>query len=416
MNAPASTSPHASLDLNRIRAEFPILAERIRKKELVYLDNAASTQKPLAVMAAMDHCYSHQYANVHRGVHTLSQRATDTYENARETVRAFLNARETAEVIFTRGTTEAINLVAQSFGGSQVRAGDEVLISAMEHHSNIVPWQMLCDRVGARLRVIPMSDAGELMLDEFEDFLTPVTRILAITQVSNALGTVNPVAEMIGLAHAHGIPVLVDAAQAVAHLPVDVRALDCDFYAFSGHKIYGPTGVGVLYGKRELLEAMPPWQGGGDMIRTVSFAGSTWNELPYKFEAGTPAIAEVIGLGAALRWLNQWDRQAIFRHEEALMTYATERMAAIKGLNLVGTAKQRAGAISFTLDGIHPHDIGTVLDMDGIAIRAGHHCAMPVMERLGLAATARASFGIYNTVAEVDRLLAAIPRVQELFS
>jgi len=401
--------------VGRVREDFPALHQRVQGKPLIYLDNAATTQKPRPVLEALRRFYEQDCSNVHRGVHTLSQRATEAYERARETVRRFLNARSEEEIIFVRGTTEAINLVAHSFGRARVRAGDEILISAMEHHSNIVPWQILCEETGARLRVAPINDDGELILDEFERLLTARTRLVAITHLSNALGTIPPVREIIQLAHARGIPVLLDGAQAVAHLKVDVQELDCDFYAFSGHKLYGPTGIGVLYGKAEWLEAMPPYQGGGDMISSVTFEKTTYNRLPYKFEAGTPHIAGAIGLGAAIEYVTTLGLDAIAAHERDLLIYATEALSGIPGLRLIGTAREKASILSFTLEGIHPHDIGTILDHEGIAIRAGHHCAQPVMERFGVPATARVSFALYNTREEVDALVTALQKVREVF-
>ncbi len=402
-------------DVERVRAEFPILASSVHGKPLVYLDNAATTQKPRVVIDAERDYYEHTNANIHRGVHALSERATAAFEGARERVRRFLNAASTKEIVFTRGTTEAINLVAQSYGRSRLKAGDEILISALEHHSNIVPWQLVCEQSGALLRVVPIGDAGEFLFDEYRKLLGPRTRLVALAHVSNSLGTVLPVRQAIELAHERGVPVLVDGAQAVAHEPVDVRALDCDFYAFSGHKIYGPTGSGVLYGKRVLLEAMPPYQGGGDMIRSVTFEKSTWADLPCKFEAGTPNIAGVVGLGAALEFVERIGLESIAVHEAGLLEYATERAAGISGLRLIGTAPQKAGILSFVLERIHPHDIGTILDHQGVAVRAGHHCAMPVMQRFNVPATARASFALYNTRAEVDALIGAIHKAKELF-
>ncbi len=404
-----------TLDIPRIREQFPILRQQIHGKPLVYLDNAASVQKPQAVIDAITDCYSGYYANVHRGVHTLSERSTAAYESARGKVRRFLNAASTREIIFTRGTTESINLVASSYGGTHVGAGDEVLITTMEHHSNIVPWQMLCERQGARLRVVPITDAGELILEDYERLLNERTKIVAVVHLSNALGTLNPVREMIRLAHARDIPVLVDGAQSAPHLMIDVRDLDCDFFAFSGHKVYGPSGVGVLYGKARHLEAMPPYQGGGDMIRTVSFEKTEYADLPSKFEAGTPPITGVIGLGAALDWLSEISLEAVAAHEQMLLDYATAQLDEISGLRFIGTARHKAGLVSFVMAGIHPHDIGTILDREGVAIRAGHHCAQPVMQRYGVAATARASFAVYNTRQEVDALLAALCKVKELF-
>lgn len=403
------------LDIPGIRKVFPILQQTIYGKPLVYLDNAASVQKPQVVIDAVSQCYSSYYANIHRGVHSLSERSTAAYEGAREKVRAFLNAESTREVIFVRGTTEAINLVASSFGNSQVGPGDEILITAMEHHSNIVPWQMLCERRGARLRVIPITDSGELIMEEYQRLINERTRMVGVVHLSNALGTLNPVREMIELAHARGIPVLVDGAQAIPHLEVDVQALDCDFYAFSSHKVYGPTGVGVLYGKARFLEAMPPYEGGGDMIRQVTFEKTEYADLPGKFEAGTPNIAGVIGLGAALDWVQETGLEAIMAHERDLLDYATSRMGDIPGLRPIGTAREKAGVLSFVMKGIHPHDIGTILDREGVAIRAGHHCAQPLMQYYGVSATARASFAVYNTREEIDTLVKAIWKVKELF-
>jgi cysteine desulfurase/selenocysteine lyase len=401
--------------IEQIRADFPILGEKIRNKPLVYLDNAASCQKPQAVIDSIVHTYSHEYANIHRGVHTLSVRATDKFEGAREKVRAFINAASTKEIIFVRGATEAINLVAQSFGKSQLQAGDEIVISAMEHHANIVPWQMLCQQIGAVLKVAPMNQQGELLFDELEQLLNAKTKLVAITQMSNALGTINPVENIIAAAHAKQIPVLLDGAQAIPHMAVDVQALDCDFYVFSGHKLYGPSGVGVLYGKHALLEAMPPYQGGGDMIRQVTFAKTEYAGLPHKFEAGTPAIAEIIGLGAAIDYVTSIGMDNIAAYEAELLDYATRQAEQIKGLNIIGQAAHKGGILSFTLDRIHPHDIGTMLDSLGIAIRAGHHCAMPVMDFYGVPATARASFAMYNTRQEIDVLMQGIKSLIEVF-
>jgi len=403
------------IDVEAIRADFPILTQEVNGHPLAYLDNAASSQRPVQVLDAIHRYYTHDHANIHRGVHTLSHRATDLYEGARETVRGFINAASVREIVFTRGTTEAINLVANSFG-QRLGPGDEVLVTTMEHHSNIVPWQMLCARTGAVLRVAPITDSGELVLPSLVDLLGPRTRLISVAHVSNALGTVNPVREIIAAAHARGIPVLLDGAQAIAHSPVDVRALDCDFYAFSGHKMCGPTGIGVLYGRESLLTGLPPWQGGGDMILTVSFSGSTWNDLPYRLEAGTPHIAGAIGLAAAIRYLTGIGMEAIAAWEAELLRHATAALTAIPGLTVVGTAREKAGLVSFNVAGIHPHDLGTVLDQQGIAIRAGHHCAMPVMERFGLPGTARASFAFYNTIAEIDRLVAAVRVAQRMFA
>jgi cysteine desulfurase/selenocysteine lyase len=401
--------------IEKIRADFPILAEKIRNKPLVYLDNAATCQKPQAVIDSIVKCYSHDYANIHRGVHTLSVRATDQFEAARDKVKGFINAASEKEIIFVRGATEAINLVAQTYGKTNVQAGDEIIITAMEHHANIVPWQMLCEQTGAVLKVIPMTTKGELIEGEFEKLLNDKTKLVAITQMSNALGTINPVKAMIATAHAKNIPVLVDGAQAIPHMKVDVQDLDCDFYVFSGHKLYAPAGVGVLYGKQALLEAMPPYQGGGDMIRTVTFEKTTYAGLPHKFEAGTPAIADVIGLGAAIDYLNVIGMDAIAAHEHELLVYATEQAQQIKELHIIGEAEHKGAILSFVLDKIHPHDIGTMLDSLGIAVRAGHHCAMPVMDFYHVPATARASFAMYNTKAEVDVLMKGIRDLIAMF-
>jgi cysteine desulfurase/selenocysteine lyase len=402
------------LDVEAVRAEFPILHQTIHGKPLVYLDNAATSQKPRFVLDAISEYYEKENANIHRGVHYLSERATADYEKVREKVQRFLNAARSSEIIFVRGTTEGINLVAQSFGRANVAAGDEVLITAMEHHSNIVPWQMLCQEKGAKLRVAPINDRGELLLDEYEKVLGPRTKIAAITHVSNALGSVNPVKRMIEMAHRLNIPALVDGAQAVPHMTVDVQDLDADFYAFSGHKMYGPTGIGVLYGKTALLEAMPPYQGGGDMISSVTFEKTTYNKLPYKFEAGTPDIAGVIGLGAALDYVADVGMDAIAAHEHDLLAYATESVSAIPGVRIIGTAAEKAGVLSFMVGDIHPHDVGTILDQEGIAIRTGHHCSQPVMERFCIPATARASFAIYNTREDIDALVRGIKIVREV--
>ncbi len=407
---------HGALRADRVRADFPILGREVHGRPLVYLDSAASSQQPRAVLEAIEHYATRLHANVHRGVHALSQEATAAFEAARESVRGFINARSTREVIFTRGTTEAINLVARSWGANNLHAGDEVLITHLEHHSNIVPWQMICAATGARLVAAPLTAAGEVDLQAFEGLIGAHTRLVAIAHVSNALGTVLPVSRMIALAHARGIPVLLDGAQAIAHQRVDVQQLDCDFYAFSGHKVYGPTGIGVLYGREALLTAMPPWQGGGDMILTVAIEASTYNELPWKFEAGTPNISGAIGLGAALEYLESLGRERVAAHEQQLLARATTRLRALPGLRLVGTAAEKAGVISFTLQDIHPHDVGTILDREGIAVRSGHHCAMPVMTYYGLPATVRASFGCYNTHADVDRLVAGLERVREVFA
>jgi cysteine desulfurase / selenocysteine lyase len=405
----------AVYDVAAIRRDFPILATKVYGKPLVYLDNAASAQKPLAVIDAERDVYEKCYANIHRGVHWLSVHATDAYDAAREKARAFVHAADAREIVFVRGTTEAVNLVAQTYGRTRVGAGDEVLITGLEHHSNIVPWQMLCEEKGARLAVAPIDDAGDVDLDALERLLTPRTRIVSVAHLSNALGTVLPVRRIAELAHARGIPVFVDGAQAAPRMPVDVRELGCDFYAFSSHKIYGPTGVGVLYGRAELLDAMPPYQGGGDMIRSVTFEKTTYNDLPYKFEAGTPNIAGGIAFGAALDYVSAIGLDRIAAHEHDLLEYATESLRGVDGLRIVGTAREKAGVISFVLEGVHPHDIGTVLDREGVAVRTGHHCAQPVMDRYRLPATARASFGLYNTRGEVDALVAAIHKVIGMF-
>jgi cysteine desulfurase/selenocysteine lyase len=399
----------------KIREQFPILNEYVRNKKLVYLDNAATTQKPESVLSAMDGYYRHLNSNIHRGVHFLSEQATEAYEGVREKVRSFMNAAATKEIVFVRGTTEAINLVADSFGRAFVKAGDEVLISGMEHHSNIVPWQLLCERTGASLKVAPIDDRGEIIVEEFERLLNKHTRIVGVAHVSNALGTINPVKHLIDLAHRQGIPVLVDGAQAAPHLRVDVRDLDCDFYALSAHKMYGPTGIGVLYGKQKLLESMPPYQGGGDMIRSVTFEKTVFNDLPYKFEAGTPSIAEGIGFGAALDFVGALDWRAVSAHERNLLVEATDALSEIPGIRIIGTAREKAGVVSFVLSDVHPHDIGTILDQEGIAVRTGHHCAQPVMLRYGIPATVRASFAVYNTQEEIEALIRGIYRVKEVF-
>ena len=405
----------ANYDAARIRRDFPILANMVNGKPLVYLDNAATSQKPRVVVDAMNRYYFEENSNIHRGVHFLSDKATQSYEAARVKTQRWINASSPKEIIFTRGTTESINLVASSFGRRNIRKGDAVLISAMEHHSNIVPWQMLCEERGAKLRVIPINDRGELLIDEFEKLLEGNVKLVALVHVSNALGTINPIKEMIAVAHERKVPVLIDGAQAVPHLKVDVRDLDADFYAFSAHKMYGPTGVGILYGKLDLLEAMPPYQGGGDMIKSVTFEKTIYNDLPNKFEAGTPNIAGGVGFGAALDYLGGLDFEALVGHEHDLLEYATDALTGVKGLKIIGTAKHKAGVISFVLEGIHPHDIGTILDDDGIAIRTGHHCAQPVMQRFGIPATARASFGLYNTRDDVDALVKGIHKAIGVF-
>lgn len=396
------------------RKDFPLLEQKIRGKQLVYLDNAATTQKPQSVIDTISRYYSEINSNIHRGVHTLSQLATDEYENTREKVRQLINARSLGEIIFVRGTTEAINLVTSCWGGSELKAGDEVIISEMEHHSNIVPWQMICDKTGARLKVIPMNDDGELLIDEYKKLITDKTKMVAVVHVSNALGTINPVKQIIEIAHSHEVPVLLDGAQAVAHMAVDVQELDCDFYAFSGHKLYGPTGIGVLYGKQALLEKMPPYQGGGDMIRMVSFEKTEYNDLPYKFEAGTPNIADTIGLKAAIEYVQAIGFDAIHAHEETLLNYASEALKELPGFRIIGTASKKASVLSFVIKGLHPHDLGTILDNQGIATRTGHHCAMPVMTHFNVPATARASFALYNTQDEVDQLKAGLIRAMEV--
>jgi len=402
-------------DIGSLRELFPVLKQTVHGKKLVYLDNAATTQKPLSVIAELDRYYREYNSNIHRGVHLLSEKATAAYEGVRRRTRQFLNAASEKEIIFVRGTTEAINLVAGSFGRANVQADDEVLITGMEHHSNIVPWQMLCEANGARLTVVPLTDEGEISVEEYTRLLGSRTKLVALSHISNALGTVNPVKEMIRIAHDRGIPVLVDGAQAVAHQRVDVHDLDCDFYALSGHKMYGPTGFGVLYGKERLLSAMPPYQGGGDMIRSVTFEKTIFNELPHKFEAGTPNIADGIGFGATLEFLESLDWNAVVQHEYELLTYATEVISSIPGVRIIGTARKKAGVLSFIMDDVHPHDIGTILDQEGIAVRTGHHCAQPVMDRFRVPATVRASFALYNTKAEVDELAQGIHKVIEVF-
>lgn len=407
--------PDDSFDAARVREDFPVLAEEVHGKPLVYLDNAATAQKPRTVVQRLARYYETENSNIHRGVHRLSEKATQAYEDARGTVRRFVNAAEDREVVFVRGATEAINLVARCYGGARLQAGDEVVISAMEHHSNIVPWQLVCQEKGARLRVVPIDDRGDMVLEEYHRLLGPRTRMVALPHVSNALGTVNPVKELIRAAHGVGAPVLIDGAQGAPHAVVDVRDLDCDFYAFSGHKLYGPTGVGVLYGKADLLEAMPPYQGGGDMILSVSFEKTEYNVLPYKFEAGTPHIAGVIGLGAAVEYLEGLGLDAVAAHEDRLLAHALERLARTPGVRFVGTPERRASLVSFVLDGVHAHDVGTILDREGVAVRAGHHCAMPVMERYGVPATVRASFACYNTETEVDALADGLEKAGRLF-
>jgi cysteine desulfurase/selenocysteine lyase len=405
----------ATFDVQRVRRDFPLLSQRVHGKPLVYLDNGATSQKPQAVIDRLNHYYTAENSNIHRGVHYLSEHATTAYEGAREKLRRFINAPRTDEIIFLRGTTEAVNLVAQSYGRAFLKEGDEIIISAMEHHSNIVPWQMLCQQIGARLRIIPINHDGELVLDEYRRLLSERTKFVAITHVSNALGTVVPIKSIIDLAHERSVPVFVDGAQAVPHMKVDVQQMGCDFYAFSGHKLFGPTGVGVLYGRSELLERMPPYQGGGDMISLVTFEKTHYNVLPYKFEAGTPHIAGGIGMGAVVDYLEALNWEQVVQHEHDLLTYATEALLNVNGLRIVGTAKDKAAVISFIFENVHAHDVGTILDQEGVAVRAGHHCAMPVMQRFGIPATARASFAFYNTREEVDILVRSLHRVLKVF-
>jgi cysteine desulfurase / selenocysteine lyase len=412
--ARVGASPGA-FDVERVRSQFPILSERIHGHPLVYLDNAASTQKPRAVLDAVAHYYEHDNANVHRGVHTLSERATVCYEGARSKIAKFLGAADSSEIVFVRGATEALNLVAMSYGGDVLREGDEVVLTELEHHSNIVPWQMICARTGAKLRVVPILESGELDMDAFARTVGARTKIVAVSHVSNALGTVNPIAEIARIAHAASARVVVDGAQATAHKAVDVAALGCDFYAFSGHKMYAPMGIGGLWGRRELLDAMSPWQGGVEMILTVTFEKTTYNVAPHKFEAGTPDVGGAVGLAAAIDWIESLGRDALAEQERALLAYAERALLSVQGLRIVGTAREKSAVHSFLLEGIHPHDIGTILDNEGIAIRTGHHCAQPVMDHFGIAGTARASFAAYNTAAEVDRLVEGLAKVQEMF-
>ncbi len=422
VNLPENTNPiiasgfSTALEIEKIRADFPILREKARGHKLVYLDNAATSQKPQAVIDAIVRYYEHDNANIHRGVHYLSEKATEDFEAARKAVQGFINAKQASEIIFLRSATEAINLVAQTYGRVHVKAGDEVLITAMEHHSNIVPWQLLCQEKQARLQVAPINDDGQLILEEFERLLRPRTKIVALGHVSNALGTINPLAQIVAMAHARNIPVVVDGAQAAPHLRIDVQALDCDFYAISGHKMYGPTGIGVLYGKLSLLESMPPYQGGGDMISSVTFEKTTYNKVPHKFEAGTPDMAGAVGLHAAIDYLNRIGMDNIAAYEHDLLVYGTRALSAIPGVRLIGTAEQKACVLSFIVEGVHPHDVGTILDQEGIAVRTGHHCAQPVMERFGIDATARASLALYNTREEIDALVRGIQKVREVFA
>jgi cysteine desulfurase/selenocysteine lyase len=411
-----SSNVASAFDVQRIRRDFPILNQRIHGKPLVYLDNAATTQKPRSVIDAMVRSYAEDNANIHRGVHLLSERATRAYEDAREKVQKFLNAPSSREIIFVRGTTEAINLVAQTFGRANVGKGDQVLITEMEHHSNIVPWQMLCEEKGAELKVLPITDEGELRMDLLDGLLTDRTRIVAVVHVSNSLGTINPIKAIVEKAHKRGVPVLVDGAQAVAHMPVDVQALGCDFYALSGHKLFGPTGIGVLWGRLPLLEAMPPYQGGGDMISAVTFKKTTYNVVPNKFEAGTPNIAGSVGLGAAIDYLKSLDSAAIHAYEAELLAYGTKTLTSVPGIRMIGTASNKASILSFVMEDVHPHDIGTILDQEGVAVRTGHHCTQPLMERLRVPATARASLALYNTKDEIDALIGALGKVREIFA
>jgi cysteine desulfurase/selenocysteine lyase len=410
----ADTTPAVRFDVHRVREDFPILRQTVHGRPLVYLDNANTTQKPRAVLDAMQAYYESDNANIHRATYLLSERATAAYEGTRVAVQRFVNAADQREIVLTKGSTDGINLVAQSWGRSVLRAGDEIVISWLEHHSNIVPWQLVCEQTGARLRVVPIDERGELVLDDLDRLLNPRTRLVAVGHVSNALGTINPVEEIVRRAHAAGALVLIDGAQAAAHVPIDVQALDADFYAFSGHKMFGPTGTGVLYGRRALLERMPPYQGGGDMIASVTFEKTTYNAVPYKFEAGTPNIAGVVGLGAAVAYLQALDRPAARAHEDELLAEATARIGALPGVRLIGQARRKSSVLSFVVDGVHPHDIGTVLDREGVAIRTGQHCAQPVMDRYGVAATARASFALYNTRGEIDALVAAVVKAKEM--
>jgi len=415
-SAEAASAVESVFEVQRIRRDFPILTRSIRDQNLVYLDNAATTQKPQPVLDALSSYYATGNANIHRGVYLLSEEATAAYDLARGKVQGLLNARAAHEIIFTRNSTESINLVAQSYGRQNLGPGDEILITHMEHHSNIVPWQLLCEQVGARLCVAPIDDDGTLQLDEFQRLISPRTRLVAVVHLSNSLGTINPVQDIVRMAHARGVPVLIDGSQSVYHMPVDVQALDCDFYVFTGHKLYGPTGIGVLYGRESLLEQMPPYQGGGDMIRSVTFDKTTYAELPHKFEAGTPHIAGAIGLGAAVDYLLSVGFEGIGRHEADLLAYGTNALSEVKGLRLIGTSPNKASILSFVMDGAHPHDIGTIVDADGIAIRTGHHCTQPVMDRFGVPATARASIAMYNTHEEIDALVKALEHVRETFA
>ncbi|MDP6588583.1 MAG: cysteine desulfurase [Alphaproteobacteria bacterium] len=415
MRSVATISENSAFDVARLRADFPILAERVYDKPLVFLDSAASAQKPQCVIDAVSHCYSREYANIHRGVYYLSERATQAYEDARVKVQRFINAASEREIIFTKSTTEAINLVAASYGGATLKEGDEIILSHLEHHANIVPWQLLRQRIGIEIKVVPIDERGNFLLEEFEKLLSPRTRLVAVSHTSNALGTITPAAEIVRLAHAQGTPVLLDGAQSVVHGPIDVQALDVDFFAFSGHKLYGPSGIGVLYGKADLLAAMPPYQGGGDMIKRVTFEKTEFADIPGRFEAGTPHIAGAYGFAAAIDYVSAIGMEAINAHERELLDYATARLQEINSLRFIGTADDKAGIVSFELDGVHAHDIGTILDREGIAVRVGHHCAQPLMDRFGITGTVRASFGLYNDKADIDALVRALGAVREIF-
>lgn len=405
-----------ALDIAKIRAEFPVLQQQVNGKPLSYFDNAATTQKPISVINALSEYYEGYNANIHRGIHTLAEKATKAFENTRESVRNFINAKEREEIIFTKGTTESINLVASTFGRKEINAGDEIIISGLEHHSNIVPWQMLAEEKGANIKVIPVNEHGELDIEAYKSLLSSKTKLVAVNHASNSLGTINPIKQIIDLAHEHGTKVLIDGAQASAHLPIDVQALDCDFYAISAHKFYGPTGTGALYGKRSLLEDMPPYQGGGEMIKDVSFEKTTYNDIPYKFEAGTPNIGDVIAFNEAIQFVNKYGKEAMAAHEAELLAYGTEKLSGIKGLRIIGTAKEKVSVISFLIDNVHPFDIGQMLDARGVAVRTGHHCTQPLMDRLGIEGTVRASFAVYNTKEEIDRMVEGIERIVKFMS
>lgn len=405
-----------ALDIAKIRAEFPVLQQQVNGKPLSYFDNAATTQKPISVINALSEYYEGYNANIHRGIHTLAEKATKAFENTRESVRNFINAKEREEIIFTKGTTESINLVASTFGRKEFNAGDEIIISGLEHHSNIVPWQMLAEEKGANIKVIPVNEHGELNIEAYKSLLSSKTKLVAVNHASNSLGTINPIKQIIDLAHEHGAKVLIDGAQASAHLPIDMQALDCDFYAISAHKFYGPTGTGALYGKRSLLEDMPPYQGGGEMIKDVSFEKTTYNDIPYKFEAGTPNIGDVIAFNEAIQFVNKYGKEAMAAHEADLLAYGTEKLSKIKGLRIIGTAKEKVSVISFLIDNVHPFDIGQMLDARGVAVRTGHHCTQPLMDRLGIEGTVRASFAVYNTKEEIDRMVEGIERIVKFMS